>query len=89
MLKLAITPAQIPALLTATRQSGGRAHISVGGNLALVALPTGLEPTNLGLPSLMLRGVGPLWSRAVLPRPTIYAAVKVALDPENRFPLDN
>lgn len=88
-LKLAITPAQIPALLTATRQSGGRAHISAGGNLALVALPAGVEPTSLGLPALMLRGVGPLWSRAVLPRPTIFAAVKAALDPENRFPLDN
>jgi len=89
LLKLAITPAQIPALLTATRQSGGRAHISAGGNLALVALPAGVEPTSLGLPALMLRGVGPLWSRAVLPRPTIFAAVKAALDPENRFPLDH
>lgn len=89
LLKLAITPAQIPALLTATRQSGGRAHISAGGNLALVALPAGAEPTSLGLPALMLRGVGPLWSRAVLPRPTIFAAVKAALDPENRFPLDH
>ncbi len=89
LLKLAVTPAQIPALLTATRQYGGRAHISAGGNLALVALPAGVEPTSLGLPSLMLRGVGPLWSHAVLPRPTIFTAVKAALDPENRFPLDN
>ena len=89
LLKLAITPAQIPALLTATRQYGGRAHISAGGNLALVALPAGVEPTSLGLPALMLRGVGPLWSRAVLPRPAIFTAVKAALDPENRFPLDN
>lgn len=87
LFKLAVTPLQLPALLAATQQCGGRAHISAGGNLAFVALPAGAA-TTLGVPALRIRGTGPLWSQATAPSPAIFAAVKAALDPENRFPLD-
>ena len=38
-----------------------------------------------GLPALTLRGPGPLWLDAPT-APAITAAVKTALDPQNRFP---
>ena len=83
LLKLALTPAQLPALVARVRALAGRVHITAGGNAALVSLPT--PATSLGLPALTLRGAGPLWLDAPA-SPAITAAVKTALDPQNRFP---
>ena len=83
LLKLALTPAQLPALVARVRALSGRLHVTAGGNAALVSLPA---PTAaLGLPALTLRGPGPLWLDAPAP-PAIHAAVKTALDPHHRFP---
>ncbi len=83
LLKLALTPAQLPELVARVRALSGRLHVTAGGNAALVSLPA---PTaSLGLPALTLRGPGPLWLDAPAP-PAIHAAVKTALDPHNRFP---
>jgi glycolate oxidase FAD binding subunit len=83
LLKLALTPAQLPALVARVRALSGRLHVTAGGNAALVSLPA--PATSLGLPALTLRGPGPLWLDAPAP-PAIHAAVKTALDPHNRFP---
>lgn len=83
--KLAIVPDQVPALLTAVLSLDGCAHISSGGNVALVSLPAGADATSLGLPAITLRGEGPLWTLSST-SPSIAGAVKTALDPVNRFP---
>ena len=83
LLKLALTPAQLPALATTVRTHAGRLHVTAGGNAALVSLPAPIA--SLGLPALTLRGPGPLWLDAPT-SPAIAAAVKTALDPHNRFP---
>jgi glycolate oxidase FAD binding subunit len=83
--KLALTPAELPGLVAAARALAGRIHVSAGGNVAFVSLPTGADPAKLGLPALTLRGACPLWHGAS-PLPSIAAAVKTALDPQNRFP---
>jgi len=83
LLKLALTPAQLPALAARVRALNGRLHVAAGGNAALVSL---LGPAaSLGLPALALRGPGPLWLDAPA-APAIASAVKTALDPQNRFP---
>ena len=83
LLKLALTPAQLPVLVARVRALSGRIHVTAGGNAALVSLPA--PAASLGLPALTLRGPGPLWLDAPAP-PAIHAAVKTALDPHNRFP---
>lgn len=83
LLKIALTPSQLPALAARVRALSGRIHISAGGNAALVSLPA--PATSLGLPALTLRGAGPLWLDAPA-TPAIATAVKTALDPQNRFP---
>lgn len=83
LLKIALTPTQLPALAARVHALSGRLHVSAGGNSVLVSLPA--PTTTLGLPSLTLRGPGPLWLDAPL-APAIAAAVKIALDPQNRFP---
>ena len=83
LLKLALTPAQLPELVARVRALSGRIHVTAGGNAALVSLPA--PAASLGLPALTLRGPGPLWLDAPAP-PAIHAAVKTALDPHNRFP---
>ena len=83
LLKLALTPEQLPALVARVRALSGRLHVTAGGNAALVSLPA--PATSLGLPALTLRGPGPLWLDTPAP-PAIHAAVKTALDPHNRFP---
>ena len=90
---MAITPAVVPALDAAARSlDGTRVHVSVGGNVAFVSLPSSVPPAALqerlralGLPGVTLCGNAPLWCGA---RTTsaIAAAVKQALDPQNRFP---
>jgi len=83
LLKIALTPTQLPALVTRVHALAGRLHLSAGGNAALVSLAA--PATSLGLPALTLRGPGPLWLDAPT-SPAIASAVKTALDPENRFP---
>ena len=83
--KLALTPSELPALTAAVRALAGRVHVSAGGNVAFVSLPIGANPAALKLPAMTLRGAGPLWHNAP-PTPAIAAAVKTALDPQNRFP---
>ncbi|MSU46142.1 MAG: FAD-binding protein [Lacunisphaera sp.] len=85
LLKLALTPGELPALTAIVRALAGRLHISVGANVAYVSLPAGANPAALSLPALTLRGPGPLWHNPP-PAPAISAAVKSALDPLNRFP---
>ena len=83
LLKLALIPEQLPALAAHVHALSGRIHATAGGNAGLVSLPS---PTaTLGLPALTLRGPGPLWLDAPT-APGISAAVKTALDPQNRFP---
>ena len=93
LVKAAITPAAVPSLAAAMGSlSEARLHVSVGGNVAFIALPSTasaqalqerLKP--LALPAVTLRGNGPLWCGA---RSTsaIAPAVKQALDPQGRFP---
>jgi glycolate oxidase FAD binding subunit len=84
LLKLATTPAQLPALATSVRAvAGARMHISAAGNLAFVSLPPGAQAWSI--PALTLRGKGSLLPGAK-PAPAIAAAVKRALDPDGRFP---
>ncbi len=85
LLKIALAPGRVPELLAAVRALGGRAHVSAAGNVAFVALPPSADPAGLGFPALTLRGPGPLWIRPP-PAPRVAAAVKAALDPEDRFP---
>jgi glycolate dehydrogenase FAD-binding subunit len=91
--KVAITPAAVPSLDAAARSlDGTRAHVSAGGNVAFISLPSAIQPAALqdklralALPAVTLCGEAPLWcgARAV---PAIAGAVKQALDPQNRFP---
>jgi len=85
VLKIALPPAEVPALTANVRVSDGRVHVSSGGNVAYVALPGAADPRILGVPALTLRGSTPLWINPVT-APAIVAAVKSALDPFNRFP---
>jgi glycolate oxidase FAD binding subunit len=85
LLKGVLTPAELPALVEAVGAMAGRVHASAGGNVAYVALPAGADPSALKLPMLTLRGNGPLW-HGVPEAPAIAAAVKTALDPQDRFP---
>jgi glycolate oxidase FAD binding subunit len=86
LLKIALTLAEFPALADAVRAQGGRLHLSGGGNVAFVSLPPGADPATLKQPALTLRGTCPLWHGAPPSSPAIAAAVKAALDPQNRFP---
>jgi glycolate oxidase FAD binding subunit len=71
---------------------GAQFHLTAGGNLAYASLSADHQTAELdawlqkaSLAGLTVRGDGPLWLGAK-PRPAITAAVKQALDPENRFP---
>jgi hypothetical protein len=83
----------VPSLHAAARSlDGTRVHVSAGGNVAFVSLPSSVQPSALqeqlsalGLPGVTLCGNAPLWwgARTI---PAIVGAVKQALDPQNRFP---
>jgi glycolate oxidase FAD binding subunit len=93
LVKVAITPATVPALATAAGSlDGTRVHISAGGNVAFLSLPPTVPPTALqerlralNVPAVTLCGNAPLWCGARA-TPAITRAVKQALDPQNRFP---
>lgn len=93
LVKAAITPTVVASLDTAVRSlDGARVHMSAGGNLAFVSLPSSVPAAALqerlralSLPAVSLAGNAPLWCGAHT-NSGISAAVKQALDPQNRFP---
>jgi glycolate oxidase FAD binding subunit len=90
LVKVPLSAEQVPKLDQAV--AGARIHVSAGGDTAFVSIPpqfgndavdTALN--RLGLCGLTLRGAAPLWLGARR-HFQICAAVKQALDPQNRFP---
>jgi glycolate oxidase FAD binding subunit len=94
LVKIPLTLTDVSAVASlAQALEGSRVHISAGGNLALVSLPSAEQATRLdqglqtlGLHGMTLRGNAPLWLGAHQ-QPQIASAVKDALDPRHRFPL--
>ncbi len=86
LVKIALTPAQLPAFeAQVCALDGARGWIGAGGNAGYLSLPADAPLPALGWPALTLRGNGPLWP-GTKPRFEIMARVKSALDPTNRFP---
>jgi hypothetical protein len=96
VVRIALTPKRIPDLCEAVApfcdRRAGHLHLSAGGNVALAALSSPDDAIRLGeklvalnLPAMALRGESPLWLGARSDA-AIFAAVKSALDPQNRFP---
>jgi len=93
VVKVPLTPAVVPMFIKSVCSlNGTRVHVSAGGNVAFVSLASASDAAvldaglrELGLSGVTLRGDAPLWF-GVRPRPQIAAAVKLALDPQNRFP---
>ena len=93
LIKVAMSPRDLPALFSALLPSPGpRVHVTAGGNAAFVSLSgVGEVPrvsealSRMGLPAVTLWGEAPLWIGAK-DRPQLAGAVKQALDPVNRFP---
>jgi glycolate oxidase FAD binding subunit len=93
LIKVVLTPADLAVLCRGLQSlEGSRIHVSGGGNMSFVSLPTAsrLEVLDellhkLSLPGLTLRGAAPLWWGRQ-PRTRIAQAVKDALDPQKRFP---
>lgn len=93
--KVILHPQQFPALqdsVARRSKDDARIHLSSGGNLAYVSLAGGPPDealdahwSSLGLRGLSLRGAGPLWV-GERSETQIHAAVKHALDPQQRFP---
>ena len=85
LLKLALTPAQVPEFLAVCAATAGAcAWVGAGGNVGYLSLPVGAPPPRLVWPAMSLRGDAPLWP-GVRPRFAIMQAVKTALDPQHRF----
>jgi glycolate oxidase FAD binding subunit len=93
LVKVAITPNEVPALAAALHSlEGTRMHVSAGGNVGFISLPSsGLadrlqeQLSALNLKGVTLSGNARLWWGA-RPAPAIAASVKEALDPQKRFP---
>ena len=86
LVKIALTPAQVPEFAALVKaQVGARSWISAGGNVGYLSLPAGTALPALAWPAMTLRGDAPLWP-GVRPRWEVTQAVKAALDPQNRFP---
>ena len=60
--------------------------ISIGGNVAWVASPELADIGSLGLPALVVRGKTGEAAVGIQPSYKAHAAIKRALDPEDRFP---
>ncbi|MBI5769130.1 MAG: FAD-binding protein [Verrucomicrobia bacterium] len=82
LVKVAVTPADVPALLSLP---AAHVRVSAGGNAGYVSLPGGAALPELRWPAVTLRGEAPLWPGAK-PRFEIMRAVKSSLDPRSRFP---
>jgi len=93
LVKVALTPAQLPALAAlGNALAGVRMRVTNGGNTAFLSLPSPVDAPRLGeglrtlgTSALTLWGNAPLWP-AGRDKPAIASAVKAALDPQNRFP---
>jgi hypothetical protein len=91
--RIAITMAQVTPLIRPMQSlPEARTHVSAGGNLAFVSLPSAESVTELdkqlgmmGAEGIAWRGRSPLWLGARR-KTGIASAVKNALDPEQRFP---
>jgi len=84
--KVAIAPGQIGAFRAQVRTvPGARGWVGTGGNTGYLSVPAGAALPPLTWPAVTLRGTGPLWSGPTR-RFDVMRAVKVAFDPENRFP---
>ena len=85
--KVALVAGDLSGFLTWTRSmTGARVWVGLGGNVGFVSLPRGGKLAGgLAWPAMTLRGGGALWSgkRAGA---EVFRAVKVALDPQGRFP---
>ncbi len=93
LIKLRTTAAQILSLSHAASDSAEvRIHVSGCGDVAFVSMPdpSGFDGKlrELGIRGVTLRGPGPLWC-GVRVQTRIEAAVKQALDPDQRFPALN
>lgn len=84
LVKVALTPSQVPEFVAAIC-GDARGWIGSGGNVGYVSFPAGAASPALAWPALTLRGDAALWP-GVKPRFEVMRAVKVALDPQNRFP---
>ena len=92
LLKLPTTPDTCASLRRTLEEFGARVLVSAGGNVAFASLSPNADVTALDaklqgmkVPCLTLRGDAPLWLGARHDF-KIAAAVKNALDAENRFP---
>ena len=92
LVKVSLTPAGLTAFTDAVQGIDGiRFHVSTGGNVAFVSLPSPhvavLDQSlrELQLSGVTLRGDAPLWC-GIRPRFQIEGAIKEALDPQHRFP---
>lgn len=93
LIKVAITPKNLVEFHRGLAVlSGAKVHVSAGGDVAFVSLAEVAQATALDqqliaqkLSAVTLRGDGPLWLGARQDS-KISAAVKTALDAENRFP---
>ena len=93
LIKVPLAPGTLPALYAALQPLRDvLAHVSSGGNLAFISLPSAEQAATLDeklqelrLSGLMLRGEGPLWC-GTRSTSQIAQSVKQALDPEARFP---
>jgi glycolate oxidase FAD binding subunit len=93
LIKVVLAPGNLVAFYQGVAAlPGARVQVSAGGNVAFVSVDDGSQMTALDqqlsaqkLGGLTLRGPGPLWL-GVRPDYQITAAVKAALDAENRFP---
>jgi glycolate oxidase FAD binding subunit len=82
LLKVVLTPGRMSELgARLEAEEDARLHFSAGGNVAFVSLLR--APARLDFPALCLRGDVPLFPGI---QPAHHAAIKSALDPQNRFP---
>ena len=87
-------PLKVPSQVFSSLRLGGtgfapdvasQGWISAGGNAGYAAAPAAADFPDAPWPGVTLRGAGPLWLGPQR-SPAIVAAVKRALDPQNRFP---
>lgn len=90
--KIPLTLARVPEFAALVGElAGARGWIGAAGNVGFLSLPAGADTEALDarlcalrVSALVWRGPGPLWLGAS-PTYLIHAAVKRALDPQNRF----
>jgi glycolate oxidase FAD binding subunit len=84
--KVVLTPSAVPEFITMVQsQPNARGWVSGGGNVGYLSLPPEAALPSLPWPAMTLRGNGPLWL-GPQPRFDVMRGVKMALDPNGRFP---